>query len=448
MNTVENILAAIIVLGGLVTFHELGHYWAARWCGVHVMAFSFGFGKPLLVWRGRKGTRFMLSALPLGGYVRLLEQPSELDDPAEQHGTIMAAQPCWKRAIIVAAGPAANFLLAWGACWLLFLHGITGITPVIGAVAEKSWAAQGGLTSAQRIEYVNATKTLTWPRVQETIRALPAKENMVITTADGERHAMPPLSDVQRNKTFWEQTGIVPWQPAIPPVVGQVLPDSPAARAGLAGGARIEAVNNVPIDSWEALLTQVRSAPAGRAILLKVQWPKERSPRSVEVWPEKKAQATEAVPVIGIQPMQVNVPWPDGHLSRQRYSLGEALLLGGDRTWSMCAATVEGIWQLATGAASPRNLGGPVMIARVAGDSARSGLEAFLGFFAYLSVSLGVFNLLPIPMLDGGQLLFLLAEAVKGRPLSLRIQLWGRMLGVVFVSGIMIMALYFDLTRV
>lgn len=446
MNIIENILAAIVVLGGLVTFHELGHFLAARWCGVHVIAFSFGFGRPLLSWKGKKGTRFMLSVLPLGGYVRLLEHPDELDDPAEQRGTVMSVQPCWKRAVIMAAGPVANFLLALLACWMLFLHGVTGIIPVIGDVAPQSWAAKGGLKPHQTILRVDGTDTPTWQHVQGIISTAGTARHVIVDTDDRQRYELPPLPIQQPEKGFWQQSGIIPWQPAIPAVIGSVQPESVADRAGLSAGMRIMAVNNVSVDDWEALLQAVRRTPVGQPVTLRVQWQEGDAPRNVMLQPE--IMRGGAVPVIGIQPRVGAMPWPDNHLHRQRYPAREAFVLGAQRTWGMAIATVNGIRQLVTGAISPRNLGGPVMIARVAGESARSGLETFLGFLAYLSISLGIFNLLPIPMLDGGQLLYLLAEAVKGRPLSQRMQLWGRLAGMLLVSGLMIMALYFDLTRV
>lgn len=441
MNIVENILAAIVVLGGLVTFHEFGHFLAARWCGVHVITFSFGFGKSLVGWQGRKGTRFMISWLPLGGYVRLLNDENELDDGAVLHGTTMAAQPCWKRAIIMAAGPAANFVLAIVIYAAVFMHGITDITPVIGDVNEGSWAARGGIRSEQQIQSVNGQPTPTWSKVKKVLEHDMGAASSVIETQDGERHVMPVLPVASKTMSFWQLTGLVPWQPVIPPVIGSVMPDTPAAAAGLSQGVRILAIDDQAVSSWADVLKQVRQNTEHRAMRLSVQWPSDESPRTVVV----KPKVLNDTAVIGIQPQET--AWPATHLYQQRYPIHEALQQGAIQTWSMAILTTKGIWQLVSGSASPSQLGGPVMIAQVAGASARSGLEAFLDFMAYLSVSLGIFNLLPIPMLDGGQLIYLLAEAIKGRPLSTHVQLGGRLVGLVMVGGLMIMAFYFDLVR-
>lgn len=443
MNIVENILAAIVVLGGLVTFHEFGHFLAARWCGVHVIAFSFGFGKPLISVQGRKGTRFMISLLPLGGYVRLLNDSEELDDGAKQYGTVMDEQPCWKRAIIMVAGPLANFVLAIVVCSVMFMHGATDITPVIGDVSEGSWAAQGGLHADQQIQRIDGALTPTWSRVKEVLEAHSTTTPITIETSDGVQHRMAALSTAPEALSLWQRTGIVPWQPTLPPVIGNVAPDTPAALAGLAEGVRIVAIDDHPTASWEDVLAHVRSNTEHRAMRLSVQWSPDETPRTVVVRPTPIGSGHDAI--IGIQPQ--TVAWPAAHLYHQRYSVHEAIGRGVTRTWDMTVLTVKGVWQLVSGAASPRSLGGPVMIAQVAGASARSGLETFLDFMAYLSVSLGIFNLLPIPMLDGGQLVYLLAEAIKGRPLSMRMQLGGRVIGLIVVGGLMLMAFYFDLVR-
>lgn len=443
MNIVENILAAIVVLGGLVTFHEFGHFLAARLCGVHVIAFSFGFGKPLVSWQGRKGTRFMISMLPLGGYVRLLGDADELEAGEALHGTTMAVQPVWKRAIIMVAGPVANFVLAIVVSTVIFLHGVTGITPVIGDVSEGGWAASGGLRAEQQIQRIDDQPTPTWSRVEEVLDARSQVNSVTIETTDGERYVMPALPAEHDELSLWQRMGVTPWQPVIPPIIGDVMPDTPAAQAGLSNGARIVAIDDQPVASWSDVLTHVRGNTEHRAMRLSVQWSPNETPRTVVVQPKTVGNGHAAV--IGIQPRDLE--WPSTHLQKQYYPVHEALMHGVSRTWGMTTLTAKGVWQLVSGAASPRSIGGPVMIAQVAGASARSGLETFLDFLAYLSVSLGIFNLLPIPMLDGGQLVYLLAEAIKGRPLSMRVQLWGRVVGLIVVGGLMVMAFYFDLVR-
>ncbi|WP_311944260.1 RIP metalloprotease RseP [Halomonas piscis] len=450
MGLVQNILAVIVVLGLLVTFHEFGHFWVARRCGVKVLRFSVGFGKPLWSRVDRHGTEFAVAAIPLGGYVKMLDEREAPVAPEEQHRAFNR-KSVWQRIAVVAAGPAANFLLAIVAYWALFVVGTSVVVPKVGAVAPESPAFEAGLREGDELTGVAGETVRSWEDVN---LALVGQIGL-----DGELSlkARPEGASASRRYTLaverylvrqdppkpLKTLGITPWQPAFPPVLGQVLDDEAAARAGLEAGDRIVAVDGEPVDDWMGFVEVVRQSP-GRDLALRFE--RDGDTRETTLMPGKQTLSGDTrIGYIGagVAPAE----WPEEMRREVRFGPVAAVGRAVARTGEMTLLTLDSIRKMLVGLISPSNLSGPVTIAKISGDSARAGMDAFVGFLAYLSISLGVLNLLPIPVLDGGHLLYYVVELVRGRPVSERTQALGLRIGLAMVGTLMLMALYFDLMR-
>ncbi|MCK0751687.1 sigma E protease regulator RseP [Chromohalobacter japonicus] len=450
MGVIENLLAVIVVLGLLITFHEYGHFWVARRCGVKVLRFSVGFGKPLWSRVDRHGTEFAVAAIPLGGYVKMLDEREGPVAPEEQ-AQAFNRKSVWARIAIVSAGPIANFLLAFVAYWVLFVYGTTTVTPVIGDIAADSPAARGGLQSGQEIVAVEGERTPSWGEVNlKLVAAIGANGELEVTTRDSEtaspeRHQVP-VSDwlVRQDPPRPLATlGVTPWRPELPAVLGEVLDDGRAQQAGLQSGDRIVSVDGTAVKDWMAFVDRVRDNP-GKTLALQVERDGER--RDVMLTPAAREQEDgTAMGYIGVGVQTTE--WPERYRREIRYGPLDAVGEAVSKTGEMSLLTLDSIRKMLIGLISPSNLSGPVTIARIAGDSARNGVESFISFLAYLSISLGVLNLLPIPVLDGGHLVYYLIEAVRGRPVPEAVQAFGLRIGVALVGSLMLMALYFDLMR-
>ncbi|XKH60638.1 sigma E protease regulator RseP [Halomonas sediminis] len=450
MGLIQNILAVIVVLGLLVTFHEYGHFWVARRCGVKVLRFSIGFGKPLWSRYDRHGTEFVIAAIPLGGYVKMLDE-REAPVPENQLDQAFNRKNVWQRIAIVFAGPLANFLLAIVAYWALFVVGTTTVSPVIGAVEPESPAAHAGLQSGHEITAVQGEKVNSWGEINlKLVSAIGESGELVLQARQdidqSARDYRLPVDDYlvrQDPPQPLSTLGITPWQPEFPPVLGQVLDGEAAAEAGLRPGDRIKAVNGEPVDDWMQFVNIVRGNP-GESLSLEIERDGQR--QSMTLTPGRTTLET-GVEIgyigAGVEP----VSWPEEYRREIRYGPVEAVGQAFSRTGEMTLLTLGAIRKMLVGLISPSNLSGPITIAQVAGDSARTGVEAFITFLAYLSISLGVLNLLPIPVLDGGHLLYYFIEAVRGRPVSEQVQAIGLRIGLALVGSLMLMALYFDLMR-
>ncbi|MWJ27344.1 sigma E protease regulator RseP [Halomonas sp. ZH2S] len=450
MGLIQNILAVIVVLGLLVTFHEYGHFWVARRCGVKVLRFSIGFGKPLWSRYDRHGTEFVIAAIPLGGYVKMLDE-REAPVPENQLDQAFNRKNVWQRIAIVFAGPLANFLLAIVAYWALFVVGTTTVSPVIGAVEPESPAAHAGLQSGHEITAVQGEKVSSWGEINlKLVSAIGESGELVLQARQdidqSARDYRLPVDDYlvrQDPPQPLSTLGITPWQPEFPPVLGQVLDGEAAAEAGLRPGDRIKAVNGEPVDDWMQFVNIVRGNP-GESLSLEIERDGQR--QSMTLTPGRTTLET-GVEIgyigAGVEP----VSWPEEYRREIRYGPVEAVGQAFSRTGEMTLLTLGAIRKMLVGLISPSNLSGPITIAQVAGDSARTGVEAFITFLAYLSISLGVLNLLPIPVLDGGHLLYYFIEAVRGRPVSEQVQAIGLRIGLALVGSLMLMALYFDLMR-
>ncbi|UYG08185.1 RIP metalloprotease RseP [Halomonas sp. M4R1S46] len=450
MDLIQNVLAVIVVLGLLITFHEFGHFWVARRCGVKVLRFSVGFGKPLWSRHDRHGTEFAVAAIPLGGYVKMLDEREGPVDPAERH-LAFNRKSVWSRIAIVVAGPLANFLLALVAYWALFVAGISTVVPVIGEVTPDSPAARGGLVAGQEITAVQDEAVRSWEEINlKLVAAIGASGELTLSARDegasrSREHRLPVEDWLVRQDPPQPlaSLGITPWRPAMPAVLSQVAEGEAAAAAGLVPGDEVLAVNGTPVEDWSHFVTLVRARPGERLTLTVAR---DGETRELSLTPRANTlQDGTTVGYIGagVEP----VAWPDAYRREIRYGPLAAMGQAVSRTGEMTVLTLDAIRKMVVGLISPSNLSGPITIARIAGDTARSGLESFIGFLAYLSISLGVLNLLPIPVLDGGHLLYYLVEAARGRPVSERTQALGLRIGLALVGTLMLMALYFDLMR-
>ncbi|UNT12527.1 RIP metalloprotease RseP [Pseudomonas sp. I3-I5] len=449
MTALYMIIGTLVALGVLVTFHEFGHFWVARRCGVKVLRFSVGFGTPLVRWHDRQGTEFVIAAIPLGGYVKMLDE-REGDVPPALVGQSFNRKPVGQRIAIVAAGPVANFLLAIFFFWVLAMLGSQQIRPVIGTVENGSPAAAAGLTAGQEIVSVDGKPTNGWSAVNlQLVRRLGESGTLNIGVRDE-----GSSTDQQRQVKLdqWlkgadepdpiRSLGLQPWRPAIEPVLAEIDPKGPAGAAGLKTGDRLLGIGGQSVNEWQQVVDSVRARP-GAQVVVRVE--RDGAPLDVLVTLGVKGEGEAAAGYLGAG--VIGGQWPASMLREVSYGPLEAVGEGLSRTWNMSVLTLGSLKKMLFGELSVKNLSGPITIAKVAGASAQSGVGDFLNFLAYLSISLGVLNLLPIPVLDGGHLLFYLVEWARGRPLSDRVQGWGVQIGISLVLGVMLLALINDLGR-
>ncbi len=438
----------LLALGLLIAFHEFGHYWVARRLGVKVLRFSIGFGPALWQRTGRDGTEYAVAAFPLGGYVRMLDE-REGEVPPEERHRAFNRQPVGTRIAIVAAGPAFNFLLAVLLYWAVFMLGVSGVKPVVGEVAPGSPAYEAGLEPGDRIVAVAGEPTVTWSEVVMALlhRVLDQGAVSLEVEREGVRRLLrldlqAVAQDLDRGNLL-ETVGMQPIRPRVPPRLAELEPGGPAERAGLRPGDLILEADGEIIPDWEAWVHYVRARP-GQTIRVRVQ----RGGEELELMlrPEPVASGRETIGRIGAA-----VTVPEGLLEElrveRRYPPHEALGRALARTWEVTALTLRMLAGMLTGELSVANLSGPISIAQYAASSATAGLVAFLGFLAVVSISLGVINLLPVPLLDGGHLVYYLVELVKGSPVSEAAQAVGQRIGIVLLLALMALAFYNDLVH-
>ncbi len=450
MDLIVTIAATLVTLLVVVSVHEFGHFWVARRCGVEVERFSIGFGRPLWRWRDRRGTEFVIAALPLGGYVKMLDEQADEFTPGREH-LAFNRKPVWSRIAIIAAGPLANLLLAVLAYWFLYLGGETGVAPVIESVRPGSPAAEAGLAEGQEIVAIDGRATPTWQAVRfRLLGRIGESGPLRIVARNPGSDARIEAECMLRNWLAEEESpdlvaglGIEAWRPPVAPLLEEVAAGSAAEAAGLRPGDRLVAADGVALADWAAWAEYVRARP-DTPILVEL----ERQGRALRatLTPAGVAAADgRRIGRAGTAP--VPPEWPEHMLRHFRHGPLDALALAGQRTWQLIAFTVDAIKKMLAGLISHKHLSGPITIAKVAGDSAEYGFRAFVGFVALLSVSLGVLNLLPIPVLDGGHLLFCAIEVLAGRPVPGRWQVLGYKVGTLVIIGIMLMAIYNDLGR-
>ncbi|WP_025386304.1 RIP metalloprotease RseP [Legionella oakridgensis] len=433
----------------LIIIHEFGHFIVARCCGVKVLRFSFGFGKVLASWRDKHGTEFVWSIFPLGGYVKMLDE-SEGEVPENERHLAFNNQSVWVRIAIVFAGPFFNFLFAFIALWFMWIIGIKSLAPMIESVKVGSIAAQSGLRPNQEILEMGAKKINSWRDFQYALMPLLGTHEpvtlIVKSLKDGHVNTLKLRLDHWtldvKNPDVLASLGITPFVPKVPPVVGSVVPDSPAQSAGLQVGDEILAINHEVINDWLVLVDYVRQH-SDQSMLLSIK--RNNKIEQVNVHIGRTMNDGQNQGFLGVSSRQVK--WPEHWLRLHRASPLPAAGHALSQTIELTGATFALIGRLVTGKLPIQSISGPVGIAQGAGESARSGLPYYLSFLALVSISLGVLNLLPIPILDGGHLLYCFIEIVRRRPLSEEVKSAGIYLGLVFLVTLMIIALSNDLAR-
>ena len=445
-----SIAAFIVALGILITVHEFGHYWVARRVGVKVLRFSIGFGKPL--WKRRLGadqTELVIAVLPLGGYVKMLDE-TEGDVPEAEKHRAFNRQSIPKRTAVVVAGPLFNFLFAVLAYSFLYMIGIDGIKPVVGKVVEGSIAERAGFRAGDELLSVDGKKVASWDHRRLLLfRHALNGTTADVTVRDPDGQVQTRVLDFSELPTSAIDAGLVErglglygYVPEILPVIG-VLGDGPAREAGLQVGDRIVKVDDKRIVSWDDVVASISPRP-GEALRITID--RAGEVMVFDVTPQPVERNGQIVGQIKIRPRYAEVP-PELRV-RVRYGPIQALLEGTASTWSMSVLTVEMLFKMLKLEVSAKNISGPITIAQYAGYSARIGLDRFVMFLAVVSISLGVLNLLPIPILDGGHLMYYCIEAIKGSPVSERVMIWGQQFGILLLIGLMVLAFYNDFTRI
>ncbi|PSJ46108.1 zinc metallopeptidase RseP [Zobellella endophytica] len=443
-----NLGAFIVALGILVAVHEFGHFWVARRNGVRVERFSIGFGKP--IWRrmGKDGTEYVVAMIPLGGYVKMLD--GRVDEiPPEQRHQAFDSKSVWARMAIVVAGPMANFLFAVFAFWLMFMIGVPAVKPVLNDVTPGSPAAQGGLAPGMEILAIDGREVRTWEDVNFALIARLGEEQTRFEVREpdtGRVSEQPvPLALWQFNPDETSPIsalGLVPEGARVTLTIADVVASGPGDAAGLQPEDTLRTVDGEPLTAWADFVDRVQSSPE-RPMELVVD--RAGQTLSLTLTPERRDTRDRVIGYAGLAPQVL--PVPEQYRFELRYGPLEAVWAGMERTWALTVLTFQMIGKLLTGIVSVDNLSGPISIAKGAGASADFGLVYFLSFLALVSVNLGIINLLPLPVLDGGHLLFYLVEAVTGRPVPEKIQEIGFKIGAALLLMLMGLALFNDFAR-
>lgn len=443
-----NLAAFIVALGVLITVHEFGHFWVARRCGVRVERFSIGFGKALWRRTDKLGTEYVIALIPLGGYVKMLDERAEPVVPELRHYAFNN-KTVGQRAAIIAAGPIANFLFAIFAYWLVFIIGVPGVRLVVGEITPNSIAAQAQIQPGTELKAVDGIETPDWDAVRLQLVAKIGDEHTTLSVAQFG-------SDQRQDKTLdlrhWafepdkqdpvSSLGIRPRGPQIEPVLSEVQVNSAASKAGLQAGDRIVKVNGQSLTQWMTFVTLVRDNP-DEPLALDIE--RQGSSLSLTLTPDSKQVNGKAEGFAGVVPKII--PLPDEYKTVRQYGPFSAILEASDKTWQLMKLTVSMLGKLITGDVKLNNLSGPISIAQGAGMSAEFGVIYYLMFLALISVNLGIINLFPLPVLDGGHLLFLAIEKLKGGPVSERVQDFSYRIGSILLVLLMGLALFNDFSR-
>ncbi|AWH89499.1 sigma E protease regulator RseP [Limnobaculum parvum] len=449
MNIVGTVAAFIVALGILVTVHEFGHFWVARRCGVKVIRFSIGLGKA--IWRrtDKQGTEYVIAMIPLGGYVKMLDERAEEVEPQYRAQAFNNKTVC-QRASIIAAGPIANFLFAVFAYWLVFIIGVPSLRPVIGEVEPQSIAAQANISAGMELKAINGIETPDWDSVRLALVGQIGESQMELTVA-------PFGTSLDQTKTVnltgWKfdpekqdpirSLGFVPKLPQIEPVLDVVQSGSASEKAGLQPGDRLVKINGKDFGQWAEFVKLVSQSPN---VPIELVVERNGASHSLVLTPEAKvSEDGTSKGFAGISPKVI--PLPDEYKITRQYSVFTAIYQASDKTWQLTKLTVKMLGKLITGDVQLKNLSGPISIAQGAGVSAGYGLVYYLMFLALISVNLGIINLFPLPVLDGGHLVFLAIEKITGKPVSERVQDYSYRVGAILLVLLMGLALFNDFSR-
>ncbi len=426
----------------LITFHEFGHYWVARRFGVHVLRFSIGLGKPL--WRrvAANGTEFVIAAVPLGGYVKFLDERDQ-EVPAHLRSGAFNAKPVGQRFLIVLAGPVFNLILALAVFWVMLMVGVRDYQPVVGDVTGL--AQRAGLETGDRIVAIDEQPMSTWTHVLVDLTTKAYRDASVAITveqANGNlttrRLNLAEIDAVDESK-FFEQVGVTPWHWNPPALVGFVAPGSPAERAGLRVGDSITAVGDKAVDRFVAMRDQLQIAAKAEGGTVRLSIRRGAMTETLLIKPDAIEEGGKTRYQIGIA--------PDGRATTRSYGPIAAMPAAVSEAWRMTVGSFKVIWHMIAGNAQLKNISGPISIAQFANYSAEGGLSKYLEFLALISLSLCIMNLLPIPVLDGGHLVYCAAEWLKGSPVSERTQLIGQYFGLAAILALMSLAFFNDISR-
>ena len=439
--------AFVVAILLLVSLHEFGHYIVARWCGVKVLRFSVGFGKPF--WKKQRGdTEWCLAPIPLGGYVKMVDtregEVAEADLPYA-----FDKQPPLKRIAIVVAGPLVNLILAVLLYVASFnLYGVTEVKPWVGTVEKDSIAAKAGFQVGDRITDINGKSVHDWMEAQtELVIALQAG-NVAVGVQDAQGKVQSRVMDVEASPTSVEAAtqgqGVGIWPIKVKSEISQVLPNSAAERAGLKAGDKVLSVNGQKLLDWTAWVEVIKASP-GKDLNLEVQ--RQGQVLNLMLRPDSEDLGQQLVGKAGVA-ASIDTVWEAQVKTKREVGLLESVTLAARKTWNLSALTLKFLGKLIMGEASIKGISGPVSIGEIAGKSAMMGLETYIQFLAVISISLGVMNLLPIPVLDGGHLLYYIIEWVRGKPLSEHVQTMGLKIGLCIMGLFMLVAFFNDFTRI
>ena len=450
MSALFIVVAAILLLGPLIAIHEFGHYIVARKLGVKVLVYSIGFGPTLLKWTSKKsGIQYQLSALPLGGYVKMLDE-REGSVAEEDLPKAFNRQHPWKRIAIVAAGPLINLAFAVVLFWILFIPSQEQLNTRVGKVLPNTPAATVQMQVGDKITNVDGTATPTWEKLNFALVDRVGETGSIEIQADRAGQVKTfqlPIQDFlkNQNQSALDSLGFMPYRPHIPAIATKLSEDGAAIRQGMKEGDKIIAIDGIKMNDWFDVVQVVQASPEK---LLKIDILRQNQLLHLEVMPQAKRDSMGNVSgVLGVQNIPGKINIPADYKQVIQYSPTEAFVMAVDKTGQISGMILNSIVKMFRGLIGLDNLSGPITIAKVAGQSAEMGWQTFISFMALMSVSLGILNLLPIPMLDGGHLVYYFIELIRGKPVSEQIQLVGLKIGMVLLGSMMLLALFNDFMR-
>ena len=455
MTFLLTLLAAIFVLGPLIALHEWGHYIVARLCGVRVLTYSIGFGPKLFGWTSKKsGIDYRISALPLGGYVKMLDEREGEVAKDEQHLAFNRQHPL-KKIAIVAAGPIMNFVIAIALFWVLFMTPSEQLATKIGQVLPDTPAAIAQLPAGDKIVAIDGHDVQTWEGINYRLAGRMGETANISVTLQSEANNnatktyQAPIKEFMQGaaqgKDALSSFGMIPWQPNIAPIVGDVTPDGAASRQGLKAGDRITAINDEAINDWISATRIIRDNPE---TLLTFSILRDDQPIELQIMPQgKKDNLGNDYGQIGAMVAQSEIVIPEAYKTTVVYGPGKSLVKSFEKTEQLAVMTISSMGKMLSGMIGLDNLSGPITIAKVAKQSFDISWQMVLSTAALISLSLAVLNLLPIPVLDGGHIVYYLIELIRGKPLSEGVQMVGLNIGLLLLAGFMVLAIGNDISR-